>query len=124
MHLTGSDSFERFRMTGARRHLLDWLAIPWMRWCLFLSVTPVLMGCTSTSRGFNVFAPYRGSAQPEEMRSPPPDDPRFTQAPSYPSHLLKPVVKVKDEETGTGLRRAPIGAGMGGPMGGAGGPGF
>lgn len=111
-------------MTGARRYQLDWLASPWLQWCLLLIFALLLTGCTSTSRGLSVFSPYRGSNQAEEFRSPPSDDPRFTQAPSYPAHLLKPVVKVKDEETGTGLRRAPIGAGMGGPMGGAGGPGF
>lgn len=110
-------------MTGARRLQLDWFTSQWLRAFLFFMLAMVATGCNSTGRGFNVFAPYRGSMQTEELRSPPPDDPRFTQAPSYPSHLLKPMVKVKDEETGTGLRRAPIGAGMGGPMGAAG-PGF
>lgn len=109
-------------MTGARRFQLEWFTSQWLCVCLFFMLAMVATGCNTSGRGLNVFAPYRGSTQTEELRSPPPDDPRFTQAPSYPSHLLKPVVKVKDEETGTGLRRAPIGAGMGGPMGaGAGG---
>ena len=77
----------------------------------------LMLGCSTPGKGLNVFAPYRGSPNGEEYRSPPANDPRFTQAPSYPSHLLKPVVKVKDEETGTGLRRAPIGGGGGMPMG-------
>lgn len=83
----------------------------------------VITGCSTPGKGLNVFAPYRGSQQTEELRSPPPTDPRYAEAPSYPSQLLKPVVKVKDEETGTGLRRAPVGTagnmpGMGGPGGG------
>jgi len=81
----------------------------------------LLVGCSTPGKGLNVFAPYRGSQQTEELRSPPPNDPRFTEAPSYPAPLLKPVVKVKDEENGTGLRRAPVGAG--GSMSGMGTPG-
>jgi hypothetical protein len=82
----------------------------------------LLAGCSTPGKGLNVFAPYRGSQQTEELRSPPPTDPRYTEAPSYPAPLLKPVVKVKDEENGTGLRRAPAGSagnlpGMGGPGG-------
>jgi len=84
----------------------------------------LLSGCSTPGKGLNVFAPYRGSQQTEELRSPPPSDPRYTEAPSYPSQLLKPVVKVKDEETGTGLRRAPVGSPGNMPaMGGMGGPG-
>lgn len=83
----------------------------------------LLAGCSTPGKGLNVFAPYRGSQQVEEYRSPPPNDPRYTEAPSYPAPLLKPVVKVKDEENGTGLRRAPVGTagsmpGMGAPGGG------
>lgn len=69
------------------------------------------VGCSTPGKGLNVFAPYRGTATAEEYRSPPPDDTRYTQAPNYPSQLLKPVVKIKDEESGTGLRRGPIGGG-------------
>ncbi|HMO37250.1 MAG TPA: hypothetical protein PKA06_14525 [Gemmatales bacterium] len=84
-----------------------------------------LLGCSSTGRNpLYVFAPYRGSPMGEDLRSPPPNDPRYTQPPSYPPALLKPVAKAKDEEYGTGLRRAPIGSGgmpspsaMGGPGG-------
>jgi hypothetical protein len=72
----------------------------------------ISLGCSSTSSRGNIFAPYRGSAVGEELRSPPPDDARYTSAPSYPPSLLKPVAKMKDEENGTGLRRAPIGGGM------------
>jgi len=79
---------------------------------LLLGMTLTVVGCSTPSKGLNVFAPYRGATQTEEYRSPPPADPRYTQAPSYPQQLLKPVVKVKDEETGTGLRRAPVGSGM------------
>ncbi|MFO0816161.1 MAG: hypothetical protein U0796_23325 [Gemmatales bacterium] len=82
------------------------------------------LGCSSSGTSSNIFAPYRGSPNGEELRSPPKDDTRYTQAPSYPPSLLKPEVKMKDSENGTGLRRAPIGGGMGGmgPMGpGAGG---
>lgn len=82
------------------------------------------LGCSSTGKGLSVFTPYRGANQVEELRSPPADDSRYTQAPSYPSQLLKPVVKMKDEENGTGLRRAPIGQGGMGPMGGGGPGGF
>lgn len=78
------------------------------------------VGCSTPGKGLNVFAPYRGATNGEEYRSPPPDDTRFTQAPTYPAQLLKPVVKIKDEESGTGLRRAPIGAGGAGMMPGQG----
>lgn len=71
-----------------------------------------ILGCSSTGSRGNIFSPYRGSAVGEELRSPPVDDARYTSAPSYPPSLLKPVAKMKDEESGTGLRRAPIG-GMG-----------
>lgn len=77
--------------------------------CSVMLLVLLLAGCSTPGKGLNVFAPYRGSQQVEEYRSPPPNDPRFAGAPTYPSQLLKPVVKVKDEETGTGLRRAPIG---------------
>ncbi|MFT3879977.1 MAG: hypothetical protein QM703_10000 [Gemmatales bacterium] len=80
-----------------------------------------MAGCSTPGKGLNVFAPYRGSQQTEELRSPPPTDPRYTEAPSYPAPLLKPVVKIKDEETGTGLRRAPVGTAGNMPMGGPGG---
>jgi len=81
----------------------------------------IMAGCSTPGKGLNVFAPYRGSQQTEELRSPPPNDPRFVEAPSYPSQLLKPVVKIKDEDGGTGLRRAPVGtAGNMPSMGGGG----
>ena len=94
------------------------------RWgqCLHLGCLALFglfsLGCATPGKGLNVFAPYRGAPNGEEYRSPPADDARFTQAPSYPSHLLKPVVKVKDEETGSGLKRAPIGSSGMMPMGG------
>jgi hypothetical protein len=81
----------------------------------------VMAGCSTPGKGLNVFAPYRGSQQTEELRSPPPTDPRYTEAPSYPAPLLKPVVKIKDEEGGTGLRRAPVGTAGNMPMAGPGG---
>jgi hypothetical protein len=80
-----------------------------------------MAGCATPGKGLNVFAPYRGSQQTEELRSPPPTDPRYTEAPSYPAPLLKPVVKIKDEEGGTGLRRAPVGTAGNMPMAGPGG---
>lgn len=88
------------------------------RMCLKLAILAGVfsLGCSSTGKGLNVFTPYRGANQVEELRSPPADDSRYTQAPSYPQQLLKPVAKMKDEENGTGLRRAPIGQGGMGPM--------
>lgn len=86
---------------------------------VLLCITALALGCSTPGNGLNVFAPYRGATVAEEYRSPPQNDQRFTQAPSYPSQLLKPVVKVKDEENGTGLRRAPVGSAML-PMGGSG----
>lgn len=103
---------------GLRTILFHRVSRPMQIGCAMLSGL-FLAGCSTPGKGLNVFAPYRGSNQTEEYRSPPPNDPRFTEAPSYPSQLLKPVVKVKDEENGTGLRRAPVGTQGNMPMGGA-----
>ncbi len=50
----------------------------------------------------------------EEYRTPPANDPRYTGPPTYPSHLLKPVFKVKDEEKG--MSRPVFGGGSPGMM--------
>lgn len=77
---------------------------------LFLALA--LAGCSSTD-GIGVFAPYRGALYAEEYRSPPANDPRYTQAPTYPSHLLKPVFKPKEEEK---MNRPVLGGGGPGMM--------
>jgi hypothetical protein len=74
---------------------------------LLLSLS-LLAGCSSTA-GLGVFAPYRGALAAEEYRSPPANDTRYTGPPTYPSHLLKPVFKVKDEEKG--MNRPVFGGG-------------
>lgn len=88
------------------------------------------LGCSTPSQNpLHVFAPYRGAPMGEDLRSPPASDPRYTQPPTYPPALLKPVAKIKDEESGTGLRRAPVGSpgmtspGMTSPGNAMGGPG-
>jgi hypothetical protein len=69
------------------------------------------IGCSTPNQNpLHVFAPYRGAPMGEDLRSPPTTDPRYTQPPTYPPALLKPVAKVKDEDSGTGLKRAPIGS--------------
>lgn len=95
----------------------------WSRLLRLLPAVVLLAGCSTPGKGLNVFAPYRGAQNGEEYHSPPANDQRYTQAPSYPAQLLKPVVKIKDEDTGTGLRRAPIGSSGMMPMG-AQGPGY
>jgi hypothetical protein len=64
---------------------------------LFTGVALLTAGCSSTA-GLGVFAPYRGALSAEEYRTPPANDARYTQPPTYPSHLLKPVYKPKDDD--------------------------
>src|SRR5690349_11095335 len=70
-------------------------------------------GCSSTD-GLGVFAPYRGALTAEEYRSPPANDTRYTGPPTYPSHLLKPVYKVKEDDKG--MSRPVFGGGSPGMM--------
>lgn len=80
---------------------------------LAVALAFTLAGCSSTA-GLGVFAPYRGALLAEEYRSPPTNDSRFTQPPTYPSHLLKPVFKQKDDDK---VSRPVFGGGSGGPGG-------
>lgn len=99
-------------MSAARlrsQRCLRWSAC--LRAGLIFFVAQGLAGCTSLSDGLAIFAPYRRPAQPEEYRSPPAQDARFTEPPTYPSHLLKPIYKVKDD--GPDSQRKAFGAGAG-----------
>jgi hypothetical protein len=90
-----------------RRYRLLTVLAAWSSLCL--------SGCSSFSNGLSVFSPYRASQQPEEYRSPPAQDTRYTEPPSYPSHLLKPVYKPK-EDAQENFRKT-FGAGGMGPSG-------
>ena len=89
----------------------------WIRAGLACCAIAGLCGCTTMSNPLSIFAPYRGAQQPEEFHSPPAQDTRYTEPPTYPSHLLKPVYKAKDDNP-ENFRKS---FGPGGPMSGPGG---
>jgi hypothetical protein len=68
----------------------------------------------------SIFSPYRRPAQPEEYRSPPAQDARYTEPPTYPSHLLKPIYKIKEDGPDNPRKASGVGPGVGpgamGPM--------
>jgi hypothetical protein len=86
---------------------------PRPRILLALAILAITAGCSSTD-GMGVFLPYRGALAAEEYCSPPVNDARYTQPPSYPSHLLKPVFKQREDDSGP--RRPVIGGGTPGMM--------